>query len=284
MAASEPSRLSAETERDVLVAIDAAGAAAADVLISVDSALGARPRGVRVVVLLASGAPGRVELDDLLGPDARVTLAVTGDATGPAGEALVVELPAGVELERETLEAIERELSGGGELTVAVPRHPARLSGVDPVARRAARRRIRARAGGGGAKTIGVHRLGKAGGGLAGEPGTLALSDLAGERGEHLRNRARSATYRSRYDAVAQVLARDRLRTRHERARVTLFEQRLAEVSPKAWAAWRSRQARDAAAVVPGAVRSGSRSVKQQGRRVRRFAIDKARSRGLSSE
>lgn len=282
MTPPDPAADAPSSGRDVLVTLDAGGAVAADVLLSVDSALGARPGAVRVAVGADDGSPQRAALSELLDPEPRVSIGSRGSALAEGAE-LVVELPPGVELKRETLDAIERELGDGGELVVAVPRHPSRLSGVDSVASRAARRRIRARAGSGPTRTVGVHRLSRSGGGLADAPGTLALASLADERGEHLRNRARSATYRSRFDAVAQVLARDRLRTRHERARVVLFERRLAEVSPKAWAAWRSRQAREVAAVVPSAARSGTRTVKQQGRRVRRFVIDRARSRKLSS-
>ncbi|UJA20998.1 hypothetical protein HJD18_12785 [Thermoleophilia bacterium SCSIO 60948] len=282
MTPPEPAQDGRSAGRDVLVVVDAGSASVADVLLSVDSALGARPGHLRVEVGLDERSPQRDALRELLDPDPHVSL-VGRVRSEPRDQELLIDLPAGVELGRETLDAIERELGDGGRLVVAVPRHPSRLSGVDPVAARTARRRIvAAKAGGGPARTVGVHKLTRAGGGLAETAGTLGLGSLADERGEHLRNRARSATYRSRFDAVSQVLARDRLRTRHERARVVLFERRLAELSPRAWAAMRSRQARDAASVVPSAARSGTRTVKQQGRRARRFAIDRARSRKLS--
>ena len=67
--------------------------------------------------------------------------------------------------------------------------------------------------------------------------------ELAHERAEHLRHRARSANYRARADRNMQRLARERLQTRHDRTRLHLLEERLAATGPREWLAWRLRQA-----------------------------------------
>ena len=89
----------------------------------------------------------------------------------------------------------------------------------------------------------------------------------------------RQPTYRARADRNMQRLARERLQTRHDRARVRLYEERLAAASPREWLGWRARQLAGLLAAIPRAIASAFKTLRAQVRRARRFAVDRWRAR-----
>lgn len=84
---------------------------------------------------------------------------------------------------------------------------------------------------------------------------------------------------RARMDRNAHRLARERLQTRHERTRLYLAEQRLGESGAGEWIRWRSRAVGRRAAALPGVANAGVSKARVFGRRARRFATDRWRSR-----
>ena len=84
------------------------------------------------------------------------------------------------------------------------------------------------------------------------ETGALGpASDLAHERAEHLRYRARAATSQARLDRQAQRLFRERFRSGHERTRAERLEARLARTDPRYWVRWKARRGARRLAAAP---------------------------------
>jgi hypothetical protein len=84
-------------------------------------------------------------------------------------------------------------------------------------------------------------------------------------------------------DRHAHRLSRERLQTRHERARRALDERRLGATGAGEWIRWRSRAVGRRAAALPGLAASAARSASSFTRRARRFAAARWRSRKLES-
>jgi hypothetical protein len=68
-------------------------------------------------------------------------------------------------------------------------------------------------------------------------------SDLAHERAEHLRQRARAYTNLERAERYAQRAVRERMRASQEKARADRLEARLARMSPRYFLLWRGKRA-----------------------------------------
>ena len=260
-----------------VVVIDPGRAPTAVLLGAIDSALRAELPGLAVRLALADDDPRRRPIQELCGGDARVGVAGRDE---PAPEAATVfEMPVHARPQPRTfarLAAVLRE-EGLGSVEVPVPGRYAWLARVAP------RGRLRARGSGSGTKVLQPAAVGLRSVTSRGEPPRPPKGDLAAERAEHLRHRARSATMRARMDRNAHRLSRERLQTRHERARLRLAEQRLGGTGPGEWLRWRSLRARRRVARLPVAAGSAARSVRGFGRRARRYAVDRRRSRKLAS-
>jgi hypothetical protein len=254
-----------------------AGRASADVVIgAVDAALRSSLPGISVRVPLAARDDRRPTLEALCGADARVSLPEPGDGTPDA--AFVVELPARARPETWTLSrvaAVMRE-RGLGSVETPVPGRYARLAGLG-------QGKLRARAAGSGTARLRPATIGLRSSTSLGEPGPRPEGTLAQERAEHLRHRARSATMRARVDRHAHRLSRERLQTRHERARRALDERRLGSTGAGEWMRWRSRAVGRRAAALPGIAAGAARSAVGFTRRARRFAMNRWRSRKLEA-
>jgi hypothetical protein len=252
--------------------IDPGRASVPVILGAVDAALRSDLPELAVVVELAESDPRHDRLLALCG-DARVTV-----GRGEAGTGLVFEMPARARPGPRTLPAIAEIVRGGGAGTVEVP-----VPGRFPPLALVGGDRLRARGAGSGTRRLRPAQVGLRSTGSTGRPAPPPLGDLASERAEHLRHRARSATMRARMDRNAHRLSRERLQTRHERARLRLAEQRLGRSGTGEWVRWRSRNVARRAAALPGAAASATSSVRVFFRRARRFAVDRRRTRKLES-
>jgi hypothetical protein len=254
-----------------VVLIEPGRAATEVVLGAVDSALRSDLPGLAVHVDLASDDPRAEALQSLCGADARVAI-----GGGPQPADLVFAMPARARPAPRTLPEIAAMLRDGtGSVEVAVPgRYPA-LAGVG------GHGKLRASGQGAGEKTVRAADVGLRSASSRGPAPPPPKRDLAGERAEHLRHRARGATMRARMDRNAHRLSRERLQTRHERARLRLAEQRIAATGAGEWVRWRARNAARRVAGLPAAARSATSSVRVFARRARRYAADRRRSRKL---
>jgi hypothetical protein len=245
---------------------------ASEILGAIDSVLRSGLPGLSVRVPLTQGDSRREALAALCEAEPRVMI---GEARlGPA--LLEIEMPARARPAPRTLGAIAAVLRDKGlaAVEVAVPGRYGALG---------ARGRLRATVSGSGKRTLRAAEVGLRSTSSRGALGPPAKGDLAAERAEHLRHRARSATMRARMDSNAHRLSRERLQTRHERARLRLAERRLGESGAGEWLRWRSRNVARRAAGLPGAVRSASSSARAFARRARRYAVDRRRSRKLQA-
>ena len=257
-----------------LVVIEPGRAPVPILLGAVEAALRSGLAGLRVHLPVDPSDPRHDALQALCGGDPRVTVAAPGE---PAPEAQITfELPARARPQSRTLPAISATLRDERLAAVEVP-VPGRYGSLGRIA---GHRRLRARAGGSGTKVLRPAEVGLRSVASRGGPGPPPKGSLAAERAEHLRHRARSATMRARLDRNGHRLSRERLQTRHERARLRLAEQRLAATGRGEWVRWRSRAVVRRAGGAPGLVRSGVNSVRSFARRARRFALDRWRSRG----
>lgn len=254
------------------VVIDPGRAPADVVLGAVDAALRSDRDGVAVCVAIGDDDPRAGVLRALCAADARVEV---GPGAPQAG--LVFEMPARARPGPRTLSALAEALRDGDLGSVEVPlpgRYPA-LAGLG------SRRKLRARGAGSGTKTLRAAEVGLRSHAVRTAPPPPPKGDLATERAEHLRHRARSATMRARMDRHAHRLSRERLQTRHERARLRHAEQRLAATGPGQWVRWRARNVARRASGIPGAASSALGSARSFARRARRYAVDRRRSRKL---
>jgi hypothetical protein len=71
---------------------------------------------------------------------------------------------------------------------------------------------------------------------------------------------------------------------RHERARSRLAEEHLGRTGPAEWIKWRGRVVGRRVAALPGIAFSATRTARAFGRRARRFATDRMRSRGPAGQ
>jgi hypothetical protein len=247
------------------------GRAPADVVLgAVDAALRSDFPGLAVWIDLPPGDPRSDSLQVLCGSDARVVIG----AKAPSAR-IVFEMPARARPEPRTLAAIAAQLDDGGLVEVAMPGRWPGLAGLG------GHGKLRARGSGSGTRTLRPATVGLWSTASHGEKGPPPKGDLASERAEHLRHRARSATMRARTDRNAHRLSRERLQTRHERARLRLAEQRLGATGAGEWVRWRSRNVARRAAGLPAAAASATRSARSFVRRARRYAVDRVRSRKL---
>lgn len=273
-----PRRSGRVFERPAMVVnVPAEDQGAAEVLGAVDGVLRGHLSDLVVRVQLPDGHPERALVEAACAPDRRVE---TGPPSkeGRSEAPYQVTMPATAVPDDRTFDAIHGLMTeaGLGVLRLSVPgradRLPvlgARLAGrvgrrpivevvaTGPLARA---RRVAAHQGepvdtvlarlfgerrlDGG--EVGIHRRGAsgpepepeaAGDGAGGDGG-----DLAHERAEHLRYRARTATSQARVDRQAQRLFRERLRSGHERAQAERLEARLARVSPTYWVGWKAKR------------------------------------------
>ncbi len=260
-----------------IVVIEAGRATAEVVVGAVDAALRSSLPGLAVRVPLPAGDDRRATLDALCGADARVACPDPGTPTPDAD--FVFELPARARPQPWTLSRVvavmlEREL---GSLEAPVPGRTARVAAL------ATHGKLHARASGSGSVRLRPATIGLRSTASLGEPPPRPEGTLAQERAEHLRHRARSATMRARVDRHGHRLSRERLQTRHERARRSLDERRLGATGAGEWIRWRSRAVGRRAAALPGFAASGVRSISAFARRARRFATDRWRSRKLET-
>jgi hypothetical protein len=255
-----------------LVVIEPGRAPTAVVLGALDSALHSGLPGLAAHVDLAPGDPRADALQALCGADARVTL---GD--GPPDADLVITMPARARPAPRTLPALAAMVGDGGigAVEVAVPGRWPALAGLG------GHGKIRAHGPGTGTRTVRAADVGLRSISSRGAAGPPPKGDLASERAEHLRQRARSATMRARMDRNAHRLSRERLQTRHERARLRLAEQRMAATGTGEWVRWRSRNVARRLAGLPAGARSATGAVRVFARRARRYAADRRRSRKL---
>lgn len=230
----------------VLVDIPAGGASAAELIGAVDAALGGDLPAVRVRVLIAPDDPARATLAALTEADRRVSLTVPG-AAAEQPAALRFVLPPAARPAAHALPALAEILAAGdaAAVEVAVPRLPGPLGGrLAAAARLPGARRLRGERSGGQGRTVRVTArsvgLGSFGAPFSGPP---PQRDLAAERVEHLRHRARSATLRARFERDSQRLTREAMRAEHERVRALVMERRLAATSPWRRIAWMVRVA-----------------------------------------
>ncbi len=262
------------TQPTAIVVIEPGRAPTGVVLGAVDAALRSDLPGLAVWIDLSPDDPRSDPLQTLCGSDARVVIG----AEAPSAP-IVFEMPARARPEPRTLAAIAALLEdgGGGSIEVAMPGRWPGLAGLG------GHGKLRARGTGSGATTVRPAAVGLRSTASHSEPGPPPNGDLASERAEHLRHRARSATMRARMDRNAHRLSRERLQTRHERARLRLAEQRLGATGAGEWMRWRSRNVARRAAGLPAAASSATRSARSFVRRARRYAVDRVRTRKLES-
>lgn len=255
--------------RHVVVEIDPLRASVSEVVGAVDAALASDLSAVRLRVALAADDPRRAAVAELCRADERVEVVAPGS---PPREAdLRFELPASARPQPHTLPLVAAAVRGGGLATVEVP-VPGRL---------AARRigMLRAHGGGAGARRLKAAEVGLGSVASRRDPSPRPEADLAAERAEHLRQRARSATLRARLDRNRHRLAREELQVHHERARLALAEERLGRESGGEWLRWRGRQAARRIAATPRLAGSAYVGTRAFARRGRRFLINRARQR-----
>jgi hypothetical protein len=267
----------AETADGTIVEIVPGRAPVSVLLEAIDAALRSGMPGLEVGVALPAGDERRGPLEQLTAAESRVTIPAPGSARAAA--AIVFEMPASARPEPRTLPRIAAIARERGLANVVVP-VPGRVASL---ARLGLRGKLRAITRGSGSATIRPADVGLRSKASRGRSDPPPIGDLASERAEHLRHRARSATMRARMDRNAHRLSRERLQTRHERARLRLAEQRVGETGTGEWIRWRSRNVARRAAALPGAAVSAASSVRVLVRRARRFAVDRRRTRKLES-
>jgi hypothetical protein len=274
---SEPKAQAAADASPMTVVVRADGEPAAEVLGAVDAALAAVGSQDVVRLAIPEAHAARATIAELCESDPRVELMAGGEVQGPAGT--LIELPVSARPEPRTLRAmVERvEAEGLACLEVVVPSRSRLLDRTATLL--SLGKRAYAIGTGSGKRRIPGAEVGMGSRRASRSPKPPPKGELAHERAEHLRHRARSATYRARADRNMQRLARERLQTRHDRARVRLLEERLAAASPREWAGWRARQLAGLLAAIPRAIASAFKAVRTQLRRARRFAVDRWRSR-----
>lgn len=263
----------------VLVDVTADREPVGEVLGAVDSALACDENGLVVRVIVAGGNPGQESIAALCASDPRV-IVTTPESESPKS-ALHVQMPATARLTVRSIPAMRKQLedSGAGSLRVSVPGRFGLLEKLR-IGRFVAATSVQASA----ADAWGdEHRIGASAAEVQSSvwrrpPEAPPKADLHRERSEHLRHRARSASYRARLDRNTQRLARERLQSRHESGRARLADRRLAARSPLSWISWRSRQLASLAAAVPRVAWTGFKTVRQQVRRAKRLLIDRRRA------
>lgn len=262
--------MEAATQTAVLVEIEPGRAALVDLVGAIDAALRSELSDVVVRVPLAAGDERREPLEQLCAADSRIVL-------GPAPRAdVTISMPPRARPEPRALAAIAALIQAEGlaSVRVAVPGRFPRLPSAG---------RIVARASGTGSRTLRPGEIGLRSTASRGAVGPPPKTTLEGERAEHLRHRARSATMRARMDRNNQRLYRERLQNRHDRTRHMLAEQRLATTSSGQWVVWRVRGVGRRIAAIPAAAGSLLSSVRVFFRRARRFAAERWRSRGAQA-
>jgi hypothetical protein len=250
----------------VTVVIDAGRAPVATLIGAIDAALASELDGVGVQVALAEHDPRREPVAHLCGADPRVDIVPTDK---PPSEVLIT-MPAHARPQPRTIPELVGLAREAGVGSVAV-RVPGRL-GLGG--------KLHLKAGGSGERRVRPAEVGLRSTTSRGEPGPSPPGDLATERAEHLRHRARSSTMRARLDRNQHQYSRERLQVRHERARTRFAEERLGRTGTAEWVRWRSRVVGRRVSALPGAARSATRSARALGRRARRGTIDRWRSRG----
>lgn len=247
---------------------------AAEVLESVDAVLRGRLSDLVVRVQLSGAHPERALVEAACAADPRVRIGPPS-TDGPSDVPYQVTMPADALVDDGALDAIHAMMGEEriGALHVTVPSRAGRLplrrapvaerflrrstvevvaSGPLARARRVAAHRSEApeavlgrlfderRVDGAG---LGIRRRGAAAEPESGADDALGpAADLAHERAEHLRYRARAATSQARLDRQAQRLFRERLRSGHERTRAERLEARLARLDPRFWVRWKARR------------------------------------------
>jgi hypothetical protein len=267
----------AETAAETVVEIVPGRAPVSTLVGAIDAALRSGMPGLEVGVALPAGDERRRPLEELTAAESRVAIPTPGASRSPA--AIVFEMPASARPAPRTLPRIAEIARERGLATVVVP-VPGRFASIASLGLRG---KMRAIAHGSGSARIRPAEVGLRSAGSRGRSEPPAIGDLASERAEHLRHRARSATMRARMDRNAHRLSRERLQTRHERARLRLAEQRVGRSGTGEWIRWRSRNVARRAAALPGAAASAGSSVRVFLRRARRFAVDRRRTRKLES-
>jgi hypothetical protein len=249
-----------------VVDVPVGGAPAIVALGAVDACLAAAGRDARVRVLVPRAHPEREAIDAACEADPRISV-IVGDGAGSTPDAeVLVRLPPGARPGEATLDAIARlvheEPARALEVSVPGPLGPIERLGL--AARLPRRTLVRAAAGtaanGPRPRRIPGPRVGLGSSRSSRvEQSPPPPGPLSQERAEHLRNRARSATYRARADRSLKRLLRERRLAEHQRARVALLEERLAARGPRQWVAWRGRQLGRLAAAAPAAIARAAR-------------------------
>jgi hypothetical protein len=296
----------------MIVNVAAEGHGAAEILDAVDSVLRGRLSDLSVRVLVPDGHPDRALLEAACAADPRVDV---GAASGGArfDSPYQVTMPVTAVPGDETLDAIHARMSeeGLGALHVTLPgwadrlpltraRFAARIlrrPTMEVVSTGALARARRVAAHEGDSVDAVLARLfeeQRAHGSELGlrrhgfpppdpsDDGALGpANDLAHERAEHLRHRARAATSQARADREAQRLFRERLRSGHERIRADRLEARLARASPSYWVAWKARRVARRGVALPKRVWARIRALRQPLYRLKIAASERmARRRG----
>jgi hypothetical protein len=275
---------------------------AAEVMETVDRVLRGRLQDLELRIELPPDHPERALVEEACAADPRIVVAPPADTA--ADSPYEVTLPAIAVPDERTLEDLHELMveEGVGALHVTVPGELPRRAMVEVVAAgplaRARRLAEHARAADGqgpdpavilgelfgerwvSGVEVSLRRRG------APEPqvtehGPLARAeDLAHERAEHLRQRARAATNQARADRQAQRWFRERVRANHERLQAERLEARLARMNPPYWIRSRLRRLGRRLRSLPGAIGSAFGSLRQlayRGRRVAGAALARAR-------
>jgi hypothetical protein len=263
-----------------IVDVPAGDASVREVLDALDAALAGAPAGTSVRVLIEDRDPRRATLDALCSADPRAALELPGADPGPCEMHVVV--PPAARLGPRSLDALRELLAeqSAAAVEVAVPGRLGPLGRTSLAASVPGTARVRAERPGVSGPTlrVGARRawLGTASSPDAHPP---PRGSLAHERAEHLRHRARSATLRARLDRNFQRLTRERMRYQHERARASLLDRRLAEVSTRHRLGRIGRRAIRLALAVPQRLLSLLGTGRSFARRGWRFAVERRRRR-----
>lgn len=240
---------------------------ATEALAVVDAVLGGRFTDLELRLQVAEGNPDRGALEEALADEPRASVAPSS-TEGPCESPHQVEMPVQALTDEGTFERVHALMweKGLGALRLTVPRRAGRRAGrvagalargellevvaTGPLARA---RRVAAHYGGderailrelfGERRLSGAEALLRRRGALDRDAATAAGHELARERAEHLRHRARAATNQARADRQAQRVVRERMKASQESARADRLEAQLARVSPRHLLVWRSRRA-----------------------------------------
>ena len=255
--------------RPALVVNVAVGDRGADeALEAVDAVLSGRFTDLEVRLQVPEGSQDRQALEEALADEPRASVAA---GAGVCESPHQVTMPLEAVPDERTFERVHAMVweKGIGALRLRVPRRAGRggrvagalgrgttleVVATGPLARA---RRIASHYGGEerailrdlfGERRIGGSgvRVGRRGAreGTGRDEGDIAPeADLARERAEHLRHRARAATNQARADRQAQRVVRERMKARQETARADRLQAQLARVSPRHLVVWRSRRA-----------------------------------------